>query len=493
MFSYENLCVQDLDYAHIIDFSSCEKMNEHGYATVTIEIDEGKQDEMEVWNEWVPVTVFDKVSGHKLFAGVLLEAEGFWQNTSYVIEMRLGSGTCLLDREKHFYSYQNKQKYRSLLDQVLGQEAKVSFRVEDKEVPGLLVQYEESDWEFVKRLGSHFGNCVVPEIHIDNGSRFYFGWESGEDYGEIEPFDYCEKVEERFYHAKAFDKDTKKRDHLRYQIESGEDYKIGGQVTYRGSTWYIEEKTTYLADGVIKYKYSLASKKSLQWQAAENLKLHGKEIAGTVTGRKGEQLQVDLDMDKGEKKSQRPSYPWMPETGNLLYCMPEIGERVRLYFCNNHEDSAICINCARENKFPSKWVRKPGRKRFIVRKKRKLLLLKKKMEFRSLNNRFSLKDKGGISMTTDGGLQIQAGKEVYLEAPYLSVTADREIALVKEDLLTPTMIVLNGDLNAKGGDLITEEKIWYGDPEIPERVFDKGKDIDGTMDHQEILGVIARR
>ncbi len=96
-------------------------------------------------------------------------------------------------------------------------------------------------------------------------------------------------------------------------------------------------------------------------------------------------------------------------------------------------------------------------------------------------------------MTTDGGLQIQAGKEVYLEAPYLSVKADREITLVKEDLLTPTMIVLNGDLNAKGGDLITEEKIWYGDPKIPEKVFDKGKDIEETMDHQEILGVIARR
>ena len=96
-------------------------------------------------------------------------------------------------------------------------------------------------------------------------------------------------------------------------------------------------------------------------------------------------------------------------------------------------------------------------------------------------------------MTTDGGLRIQAGKEVYLEAPYLSVKADREIALVKEDLLTPTMIVLNGDLNAKGGDLITEEKIWYGDPKIPEKIFDKGKDIEETMDHQEILGVIARR
>lgn len=493
MFSYENLCVHNLDYAHIIEFSSFEKMNEHGYATITIEIDESKRGEIENWNEGVPVTVYDKVSNHKLFAGILLEMKGYWKNSSYVIKMQLGSGTCLLDREKQFYSYQNKQKYCMLLNQILGQETKFFFRLTDKEVPGLLVQYEESDWEFIKRLSSHFGNCVVPEVNVDNEPYFYFGWENEENYGEIEPYDYCEKVDERFYHAKAFDKDTKKRDHLCYQIDSCEDYKIGGQVTYRGSTWYIEEKTTYLADGEIKFKYSLANKKSLQWQAAENPKLHGKEILGTVTGRKGEQLQVDLDMDKGEKKSQRSFYPWMPETGNLLYCMPEIGERVRLCFCNNHEDSAICINCARENKFPSKWIRKPGRKRFIVRKKRKLLLLKKKMELRSLNNRFSIKDKGGITITTGGVLQIQAGKEVYLEAPYLSVTADREITLVKEDLLTPTMIVLNGDFNARGGELLTEEKVWYGDPEIPEKVFDKGKDIDGTMDHQEILGVIARR
>lgn len=318
MFSYENLCIQDLDYAHIIGLSSFEKMNEHGYATITVEIEESGQDEIDRWNGWDPVTVYDKVSGHKLFAGVLLEAEGSWRDSSYVIKMWLGSGTCLLDREKHSYSYQDKQRYRSVLDQVLGQGAKVSFRVTDKEVPGLLVQYEESDWEFVKRLSSHFGNCVVPEVNIDNGPCFYFGWESGEDYGELGSFDYCEKVDERFYHARAFDKDTKKRDHLRYQIDSCEDHKIGGRVTYRGGTWYIEEKITYLADGIIKFKYSLASKKSLQWQAAENPKLHGKEIMGTVTGRKGEKLQVDLDMDKGEKKAIDPLIHGCLKQG--IYC-----------------------------------------------------------------------------------------------------------------------------------------------------------------------------
>lgn len=493
MFSYENLCIHNLRYAHIIDFSSFEKMNEHGYATITIEIHESKQDEMEKWNEWDPVTIYDRASNYKLFAGVLLDEKGFWKNSSYLMEMRLGSGTCLLDRKKQFYSYQNRQKYGLVLNQVLGQGAKVFLRVIDKEVPGLLVQYEESDWEFVKRLSSHFGNCVVPEVNVDNEPRFYFGWENEESYGDIEPFDYCERVDERFYHGKAFEKNAKKRDYLRYQIDSFENYKIGGHVKYRGSTWYIEEKITYLADGVMKFKYSLASKKSLQWQFAENPKLHGKEITGTVTGRKGEQLQVDLDMDKGEKKGQRFSYSWMPETGNLLYCMPEIGERVRLHFCDDHEGSAICINCSREIKSHLKWVRKPGRKRFIVRKKRKMLLLKKRLELRSLNNLFSIEDKGGISITTDGELKIQAGKEVYLEAPYLSVTADQEIALIKEDLLTPTMIVLNGDFNARGGELVTEAKIWYGDQEIPEKVFDKGKDMDRTMDHQEILGAIARR
>ncbi len=41
--------------------------------------------------------------------------------------------------------------------------------------------------------------------------------------------------------------------------------------------------------------------------------------------------------------------------------------------------------------------------------------------------------------------------------------------------------------------MVTEAKIWYGDQEIPEKVFDKGKDMDRTMDHQEILGAIARR
>lgn len=102
-------------------------MNEHGYATITIEIDESKRGEIENWNEGVPVTVYDKVSNHKLFAGILLEMKGYWKNSSYVIKMQLGSGTCLLDREKQFYSYQNKQKYCMLLNQILGQETKFFF------------------------------------------------------------------------------------------------------------------------------------------------------------------------------------------------------------------------------------------------------------------------------------------------------------------------------------------------------------------------------
>ena len=85
MFSYENLCVQDLDYAHIIDFSSCEKMNEHGYATVTIEIDEGKQDEME--------TVCRGPAGS---GGFLAEHQLCNRNAAWFRNLPAGSGKTLL-------------------------------------------------------------------------------------------------------------------------------------------------------------------------------------------------------------------------------------------------------------------------------------------------------------------------------------------------------------------------------------------------------------
>ena len=61
-----------------------------------------------------------------------------------------------------------------------------------------------------------------------------------------------------------------------------------------------------------------------------NERLKGVRLKGTVRRAEMESIYIRLDMDK-EEKADYP-WPWVPETGNLCYCIPEIGTEVMLYF-----------------------------------------------------------------------------------------------------------------------------------------------------------------
>ena len=42
----------------------------------------------------------------------------------------------------------------------------------------------------------------------------------------------------------------------------------------------------------------------------------------------GERVRVKFDMDREQDEESAYWYPWRPDMGNLMYCMPEKGERV---------------------------------------------------------------------------------------------------------------------------------------------------------------------
>lgn len=493
MLYFENLYIKNCVQIKIIEFTLNQSINCHSNAYIKAKLNQDAFEAIMCWRDNEPIIVSDKESGCNLFAGVVREFKIYWERGIQEVSIELVSGTYLLDLEKKKISYQKKQSYRELIEDVIPDKAMLVYLAQEQMVSNLLVQYEETDWRFIDRLASHLKTCIIPEINTSWGSRFYFGMREGIYRGEVDSFSYLEGMDSRFHSAKIHNRNAMKQDYVYYQIATYDDFHIGDELTFQDQLWHIGEKSAKLKHGVIQFYYRLYKEIHFMREPVFNTSLHGKEIQGTVKACKGELLRIALEMDKEKKEQDTFFYQWMPESGNLLYCMPELGQNLTLYFCNDDEKDAICINSTRINKeFPTKqWNQ--AHKQFLTHGYEKIQLRKEQMEIRNLDSYISIDEKQGVSICSEKEIHIQAVERVEAKTKRLHVKSEQEIDLIKEDLFTPAMITLKDDISVRGGKLQTEPKIWYDDQPIPDCIFDKGKDLEYESEENNGLGMLARR
>lgn len=95
-----------------------------------------------------------------------------------VLEAELISATYLMDNRKHSRTFQNaSMSYDDVLNLLsAGYEGYGVILMAGRGEPigDMIVQYEETDWQFAKRLASHFNSVLVPADHV-GGIKYYFG------------------------------------------------------------------------------------------------------------------------------------------------------------------------------------------------------------------------------------------------------------------------------------------------------------------------------
>ena len=61
-----------------------------------------------------------------------------------------------------------------------------------------------------------------------------------------------------------------------------------------------------------------------------------------------ERVVLALDIDNGKDTGGYP-FPWRPESGNIMYCMPKVGTRASLFLQDGDGGHAVVLNSPREN------------------------------------------------------------------------------------------------------------------------------------------------
>ena len=251
-----------------------------------------------------------------------------------IADIQAVSGTILLDQKKSNRVFQKKvQTYMGIASTVTAdtEHSACILPGSDMRTGGTLIQYQETDWRFLKRMASQLGLPLVPDTSYYY-PRFCLGLPEGEkrELGEIISCDLC--FDGRYY-AVSGKCLVDREDFICYDVVTRTSLSLGDRVTYEG--------------GEVIFTYRLAGN-SYTWVPWEdNTDYTGMSFVGSIVGTQGEQVEVAFDIDKTAAGGNR--YGFAPATGNLMYCMPQKGTKTSLYIGNGDEAQGIATGCIRTN------------------------------------------------------------------------------------------------------------------------------------------------
>ena len=143
-----------------------------------------------------------------LFSGVINDIKIEKQGDVACISVRAVTNSIQLDREKRNRSFQDtKMTYYEVVKEVVKDNKNIQliwYLDKNKKIDRPLIQYKETDWEFIIRIASHFHSFVMVDETQDT-IKLYIGIEE-KDKGKIENFTVWEYgISPRYFENSVWD------------------------------------------------------------------------------------------------------------------------------------------------------------------------------------------------------------------------------------------------------------------------------------------------
>lgn len=173
----------------LIDICECRienRVNEHAAAVIMGHISESQEKEYfrkSMTDEWALIEGKDENGLETIvFMGYIKNYSIITQKGLKAVKITLVSGTYLMDLIKHTRTFQNvNETYKEVLAAVTEAYCGALYKFEpeyDNPVKEMLVQYDETDWEFAKRIAGNTGTVLIPFANGETVS-FDFGLSHG--------------------------------------------------------------------------------------------------------------------------------------------------------------------------------------------------------------------------------------------------------------------------------------------------------------------------
>jgi hypothetical protein len=172
-----------------------------------------------------------------------------------------------------------------------------------------VLQYEETDWIFLKRLVSRFGSVLVPEITAAS-PKVFFGMPEGKQY-KVER-DVFYRVRKTFHELDTGKPGERAGAYVTYTIENLQYYALGDLITLpigQGKELVVVRAVTELKDGLLQTRYDLQTEQDIHYARYENDQAIGISLTGTVLKVQQDFVQLHLEIDPKQDPAKACWFP----------------------------------------------------------------------------------------------------------------------------------------------------------------------------------------
>lgn len=358
--TYKDLFLQSIDVLYIRKLDILQKPGSHASLYLEALLD-GEQQENEFQNISKTLTLMYQMDKKEvpLFYGVIDKIFISKDGKDAVLYLEAWDATHLMDIERKNRMFQNPNiTPHQIMAEVMESYPEADCKLNLPELPinQIIVQYEETDWEFLNRFFSRYHQPLYPNPEFDSIHLLAGEFPDTENINwDKLPYSLLQDYEQLNRHKKNGTGNVLEAENVQYQITTYNIASLGNEVSYKGSLWYIQGVERHLKEGLLLNTYFLRKKTGLQVIPYLNSRLTGISIDGKITASKRDRVQVKMEIDSGSSNDE--NCYWFPYStvasssdGSGWYCMPEVGESVRVYFPVADEKEAYVVTNIKAHK-----------------------------------------------------------------------------------------------------------------------------------------------
>lgn len=362
-----------------------------------------------------------------LFHGVINNLKQSIAGGILFVEITVESASKELDRDQESCSYQNiSMSYadiaRETTENAGGKIICTAGKEEQIRMP--YIQYQETAWEFLKRIASHLNQCVIADV-ISGKPALWFGMRLGKEINEINVVNMNVSI------FRKYENSTVNYPVINYSVHSTKNFSLGDYISINGVPYLLSNKKAEFKKGELVFYYIFVQKNNIGLTKIYNTRFTGLSLLATVEKVERESIYVSFDIDR---KAGAYPYLWKTESGNSLYCMPEIGTTVTLYFPGPNENEAFGVRCLNRN-----WKRQDKEKEYSYKtfdtpERGQVNLFPTSMEINKSdtdegNCSMAILDGYGISMDSAKRIDLVAVGNIQVNSPVIRITGLTEIKM----------------------------------------------------------------
>lgn len=457
----DELMIEGIDVVSLTDIRIENKPGCHASMYLKAEIPEQDADkllfEMESHH---PIALYGR--GKALFKGVLDEIKFERKNKVCYAGLTVKSRSCLMDIERKSRSFQNTgSTYENLISSILSEYPDGAYFLSftDKPVGKLIVQYEETDWEFLKRILSELCVPVANAVNLD-GIRLYFGVPAGDSEENLNAIQIC-KNESEYKKGLFLGIHASETDFTDFKLKADVYLDMFCTVSWNQANLVVYELFCELRKGILECEYTARSRPGIFYAPLYPVSLVGVSLEGKIVEVKGNQVRVHLKIDDKYESGDEYWFPYATlsasQDGSGWYYMPETGDAIRVQFPTKYAQEAIVISSVGGYGTPKQGkdhMADPSTKFLSNKSGQKMALTKNGIcvTTRSGAAQVSVTNAGTISVIAGKNISITAKEKITLKSKEIKLHASEKLDFIsKED--SAVQLKDDGNLELKGAEV----------------------------------------